>query len=94
MILTEAILGELHQELPEKLKTIHGKPLMITVTYKDEKDDLQYWICTNNDFDYPDMELTFKQLLKQAAENHKPRNIEVVKDFKEQIRVRERPRLS
>lgn len=93
MVITEAMLAELHPELAEKLKTAHGKPLMISITYKDEANNLQYWLAFNNDFPHDDMEIAMDHLTKQVEDNHKPRNAIVIQDFKKQLQMRKRAKL-
>ncbi len=89
--MTEATLKEIHQELAERLKLAHGKPLMITVTHIDEtKDDrFQYWMCTNNEFSHDDIYKTLCYLGKQAIDNDQPTNdLKVVENIKPQLHVR------
>ena len=88
MILTEATLTELHGELVERLKMAHGKPLMVSITYKDENNKLQHWMGRNNDFDWEDTKKTVNHYVGQAEKDFKPRNIEVVQDFKKQLQAR------
>ena len=90
MILTEATLIELHGELVERLKMAHGKPLMVSITYKDNNDKLQHWMGRNNDFSWDDTDKTTNHYVSQAEKVFKPRNLEVVQDFKKQLKVRKR----
>jgi len=85
--LTEATLAELHSELAERLKACHGKPLMITVSYKGDDDRLQHWMGLNNEYSYDDVELTLKHLTKQAQDHHQPKNAAVMKAFKSQFQT-------
>lgn len=68
-MITEAILRELHEKLPEKLQVAHGKPLCITVTYKDTTGRLEHWVGTNNEFDQANREKTFTHLLGQIKKD-------------------------
>ena len=92
-MITEAMLAELHGELPEKLQLAHSRPLMISISYKDDDGKIQHWMCRNNEFSWEDTEKTVNHYVTQIQKDFKPRNLEVVQDFAKQITVRERPTL-
>ena len=92
-MITEAMLAELHGELPEKLQLAYGKPLMISISYKGDDGKIQHWMGRNNEFSWEDTEKTVSHYVEQVKKDFKPRNLEVIQAFNEQVRVRKRPTL-
>ena len=85
----EAMLMEIHSELSGKLKAAHGKPLFITVSYRDEAiGKTKHWIGQNNDFGYEDMEKTLTHLTSQIEKNLKPKDDPIITDMRRQMRAR------
>ena len=90
----EAKLKEIHEELSDRLEMVYGKPVMITITYLDKNtSQLEHWAGLNNEFKTQDIALTLEALKKQLEEKYEPKNIEVMRDFRQQIHNRKRQRL-
>lgn len=84
---TETMLMEIHRELSDRLISAHGKPVFITVTYR-EGDMLRHWCGDNGDFPKGDL----LPSLVQIAENVKRDMIKpidaAVADMRKQLKVK------
>ena len=89
MVDTDVMLMNIHRELLSELRSIPGKPLLITVSHKDETTgELQHWIGQNNDFVYEDMVITGKHLLVQIEKDLKPEPSPAVLRIQQQVKRR------
>jgi len=86
---TDKLLMEIHGELLEKLRLTHGKPLFITISYKDG-DEIEHEMLQNNDFLYEDMVKTLTHLQEQIKKDFDPHPQQIAKKLHHQFKARKK----
>lgn len=84
-MITEEWLKELNGDLPAKLKAAYGRPVCITVSYKDELTDrLEHWIGISASYGNDNTIKTLRHLLDQIEEKPNP----MLAGMRRQLRVK------